>query len=33
MPNHDPIGNSALRTIYGQSDISREDFPATYEKA
>ena len=33
MPNHDHIKSSTLRTICRQSDISREDFLAAYEKA
>jgi hypothetical protein len=33
MPNHDRIKGSTLRPICRQSDISREDFPAAYEKA
>jgi predicted RNA binding protein YcfA (HicA-like mRNA interferase family) len=33
MPNHACLKGSTLRTICRQSDISREDFLATYEKA
>ena len=33
MPNHAHLKSSTLRTICRQSDISREDFLAAYEKA
>jgi len=33
MPNHACLKGSALRTICRQSDISREDFLAAYEKS
>jgi predicted RNA binding protein YcfA (HicA-like mRNA interferase family) len=33
MPNHPHLKSSTLRTICRQSDISREDFLAAYEKA
>ncbi len=33
MPNHTHIKSSTLRTICRQSDITREDFLAAYEKA
>jgi len=33
MPNHPHLKGSTLRTICRQSDISREDFLAAYEKA
>jgi predicted RNA binding protein YcfA (HicA-like mRNA interferase family) len=33
MPNHAHIKGSTLQTICRQSDISREDFLAAYEKA
>jgi predicted RNA binding protein YcfA (HicA-like mRNA interferase family) len=33
MPNHPHLQGSTLRTICRQSDISREDFLAAYEKA
>ncbi len=33
MPNHPHLKASTLRTICRQSDISREDFLAAYEKA
>jgi len=33
MPNHAHLKASTLRTICRQSDISREDFLAAYEKA
>ncbi len=32
MPNHVHLKSSTLRTICRQSDISREDFLAAYEK-
>ena len=32
MPNHPHLKGSTLRTICRQSDISREDFLAAYEK-
>ena len=32
MPNHAHLKSSTLRTICRQSDISREDFLAAYEK-
>ncbi len=32
MPNHPRLKGSTLRTICRQSDISREDFLAAYEK-
>ncbi len=33
MPNHPRLKGSTLRTICRQSDISREDFLAAYEKS
>jgi predicted RNA binding protein YcfA (HicA-like mRNA interferase family) len=33
MPNHAHLKSSTLRTICRQSDISREDFLAAYERA
>jgi predicted RNA binding protein YcfA (HicA-like mRNA interferase family) len=33
IPNHPRLKSSTLRTICRQSDISREDFLAAYEKA
>ena len=33
MPNHAHLKSSTLRTICRQSDVSREDFLAAYEKA
>jgi predicted RNA binding protein YcfA (HicA-like mRNA interferase family) len=33
MPNHAHLKSSTLRTICHQSDISRADFLAAYEKA
>jgi predicted RNA binding protein YcfA (HicA-like mRNA interferase family) len=33
MPNHAHLKASTLRTICRQSDITREDFLAAYEKA
>lgn len=33
MPNHARLKSSTLRTICRQSDISREDFLAAYEKS
>lgn len=33
MSNHPHLKSSTLRTICRQSDISREDFLAAYEKA
>lgn len=32
MPNHPHLKGSTLRTICHQSDISREDFLAAYER-
>ena len=33
MPNHARLKSSTMRTICRQSDITREDFLAAYEKA